>query len=371
MAYKVPFVDYPLQYQRLEDEIMVLLKDVLFTRADLILRGDLRQFENNLARYLGAKHAVGVKSGTDAMRLSLAAAGIGQGDEVITVAHTFVATVAVIVNCGANPVLVDVGEDFNMNVDQLERAISPRTRAIIPVHLNGRICDMERLMSIASRHNLLVIEDAAQSLGATFDGRKAGTFGMTGCFSFYPAKILGAAGDAGIVVTDSEEMAEKITLLRDHGRQKSTGDILCYGFNSRLDNIQAAILDLKLKYLPQWIERRRELAGIYHQGLSDIPALKLPPPPQTKGHYFDVFQNYVIQTRDRDRLVQHLKESSIEVLISWPKPMHHHKALGLTHFRLPETERISREVISLPMNTELNNEQAEYVIESVRKFFKK
>jgi dTDP-4-amino-4,6-dideoxygalactose transaminase len=258
-----------------------------------------------------------------------------------------------------------------MNIDLVEKAISPRTRAIIPVHLNGRICDMGRLMSIASRHNLLVIEDAAQALGATFDGQQAGSFGLTGCFSFFPAKILGTAGDGGLITTNDDEVADKMRLLRDNGQRRSTGDILYYGFNSRLDNLQAAILDLKLKYLPQWIERRRELAGIYHQGLSDIPALKLPPAPKTNGHYFDVFQNYVIQTRDRDRLVRHLKDSSIEVLISWPKPMHYHKALGLTHFRLPETEQISREVISLPMNTELNNEQAEYIIESVRKFFKK
>ncbi len=371
MTYKVPFVDYPLQYQRLEGELMAMFKDVLFTRADFILRGDLERFEHNIASFVGVKHAIGVASGTDALNLSLLAAGLHPGDEVITVAHTFVATVAAIIHCDATPILVDVGDDHNMNIDLVEKAISPRTRAIIPVHLNGRICDMGRLMSIASRHNLLVIEDAAQALGATFDGQQAGSFGLTGCFSFFPAKILGTAGDGGLITTNDDEVADKMRLLRDNGQRRSTGDILYYGFNSRLDNLQAAILDLKLKYLPQWIERRRELAGIYHQGLSDIPALKLPPAPQTNGHYFDVFQNYVIQTRDRDRLVRHLKDSGIEVLISWPKPMHYHKALGLTHFRLPETEQISREVISLPMNTELNNEQAEYIIESVRKFFKK
>ena len=370
MTYKVPFVDYPLQYQRLEDELLDLFRDVVFTRADFMLRGDLKQFESNVASFLGVDYAVGVASGTDALRLSLVAAGLGHGDEVITVAHTFVATVAVIVQCGATPVLVDVGDDFNMNVDQVEPAISPQTRAIIPVHLNGRVCDMEKLMGIASRHNLLVIEDAAQALGASFDVQKAGSFGLTGCFSFYPAKMLGAAGDGGLVATSDEEIAEKIRLLRDHGRQKTTGDVLYYGFTSRLDNLQAAILDLKLKYLPQWIERRRELAGIYHQGLSDIPNLKLPPPPQQQGRYFDVFQNYVVRAQDRDRLVEHLRECGVEVLISWPKPMHHQEALGLTHFHLPETEQISQEVVSLPLNTELSNEQVEYVIESIRSFYR-
>jgi len=370
MTYKVPFVDYPLQYQRLEDELMALVKDVVFTRADFILRSDLERFENNIASFIGVKYAVGVASGTDALHLSLLAAGLGPGDEVITVAHTFVATVAAIIHCGATPILVDVDDDFNMNVDQVESAISPRSRAIIPVYLNGRVCDMKKLMVIASRHNLLVIEDAAQALGASFDGQKAGSFGLTGCFSFFPAKMLGTAGDGGLVATNDDEVAEKIRLLRDNGQRRSTGDILYYGFNSRLDNFQAAILDLKLKYLPQWIERRRELAGIYHQGLSGLPYLRVPPPPQSQGRYFDVFQNYVVRAQDRDRLVEYLRECSIEVLISWPKPMHRQEALGLTHFRLPETEQISQEVGSLPLNTELSNEQVEFVIESIRSFYR-
>jgi len=223
-------------------------------------------------------------------------------------------------------------------------------------------------MSIASQHNLLVIVDAAQALGATFDGQKAGSFGLTGCFSFYPAKMLGAAGDGGLVVTNDEDVAEKIRLLRDHGR-KTKDELALFGFNSRLDNLQAAILDLKLKYLPQWIERRRELAGIYNQGLSNLPYLKLPPPPQSQGCYFDVFQNYVVRAQDRDRLVDHLRKSGIEVLISWPKPMHRQEALGLGHFHLPETEKISKEVVSLPLNTEISNKQVEFVIESICGFY--
>jgi dTDP-4-amino-4,6-dideoxygalactose transaminase len=368
--YKVPFVNYPEHYRRIWDEVMEAITEAL-SKGDLILRDQLRQFEENIASFVGVKHAVGVNSGTDALFLSLKAAGVGQGDEVITVAHTFVATVSVIVQCGATQVLVDIGEDMNMDVNQVKKAITPRTKAIIPVYLNGRMCKMDELMGIANEHNLLVIEDAAQALGAKFDGKKAGSSGLSGCFSFYPAKMLGAAGDGGVVVTNDEEIAEKIRLLRDHGYQRTTGEMLCYGYNSRLDNLQAAILDVKLKYLPEWIERRRELANKYYEGLSDLQELKLPPPPHSNDLFFDVYQNYVIRAKERDRLVEHLSDSGIEILVSWPKPMHHHEALGLGHFHLPKTEHISNGVLSLPMYPELGDEQVKFVIDSVRRFYER
>lgn len=370
MPYKVPFVNYPEHYRRIWNEVLGVITEAL-SRGDLILRDQLRHFEENFASFVGVKYTVGLNSGTDALYLSLKAAGLGPGDEVITVAHTFVATVAVIHHCGATPILVDVDEDYNMDVDQVERVISPRTKAIIPVHLNGRLCNMEKLMKVAVKHNLIVIEDAAQALGASFNGKKAGSFGLTGCFSFYPAKILGTAGDGGMLVTNSEDVAEKVRLLRDHGQRRATGDILFYGFNSRLDNLHAAILDIKLKHLPQWIERRRELATIYHEGLSNLSPIKSPPPPSYENRYFDVFTNYVIRARERDRLVAYLKEQGIEILISWPKPMHHHDALNLRHFKLPMTEQISKEVVSLPLFPELSNEQVEFVIETIHKFFAK
>ena len=232
MAYKVPFVDYPKQYHSIEKEIDAAIKEVL-SKGDFILREQLRRFEDNLASFLGMDYAVGLNSGTDALYLSLLAAGIGHGDEVITVAHTFLATVGAIVNCGAKPVLIDVRQDFNMDVDKVEEAITSQTKAIIPVHLNGRLCDMKKLMKIADKHNLIVIEDAAQALGATFDGKKAGSFGLTGCFSFYPAKVLGAAGDGGLVATNDKEVAEKIRALRDNGRVMGKDEVVGYGFNSR------------------------------------------------------------------------------------------------------------------------------------------
>lgn len=367
MAYRVPFVDYPAHFQSLEKELTPILKDVLFKRADLILRSDVVEFEKNLAAYLGVKYAVGVNSCTDALFLTLRAAGVNKGDEVITVAQTFVATLEPVVHCGANPVLVDIGEDFNMNADLLERRVTKKTKVILPVHLNGRLCDMDKIFSVARKHHLIVIEDAAQALGATFKGKKAGSFGLAGCFSFYPAKILGAAGDAGIVCTNSKRLAGEVRLLRDHGR-KTKNHLAFYGFNSRLDNLQAAILNFKLtKYLPRWIERRRRIARKYYEGLYDVPAVRLP---HFEGReYFDVYQNYVIRAKKRNALVKHLKKCGIEVLISWPVPLNKQKTLGLAQYALPETEKASRDVVSLPMNTEISDAQIQYVIRCVKGFY--
>lgn len=368
MAYKVPFVDYPRHYHNMETEIDAAIKEI-FSRGDFILRGDLEEFENRIASFLGVDYGIGLNSGTDALYLSLLVAGLGPGDEVITVAHTFLATVGAIVNCRAMPMLIDVGKDYNMDVDCIEEAITPRTKAIIPVHLNGRMCDMERIMTIAQKHRLLVVEDAAQALGATFDGKRAGSFGLTGCFSFYPAKILGTAGDGGLVATNNEEVAGKIRALRDNGRVTGKDEVVGYGFNSRLDNLHAAILNVKLRYVPQWVERRRQIATLYHNGLSDLPTLKTPPAPQTDGRNYDVFQNYVIRVNNREELAGHLTKYGIETLISWPVPMHHQPALGLSRFKLAETEATSREVLSLPMYPELSDEQVEFTIQSIRSFY--
>lgn len=367
VMYKVPFVDYPAHYFSMKAEIDAAIKEVL-SRGDFILRDHLRRFEGDFASYLGVKHAVGVNSGTDALFFSLLTAGVGQGDEVVTVAHTFVATLAAIVHCGATLVLADVGEDMNMDMQQLDHLITPKTKAIIPVHLNGRLCDMDRVMSVADEHDLVVVEDAAQALGAMFDNKKGGTFGLTGCFSFYPAKILGTCGDGGMVVTDDDEVADKLRALRDNGRTV-TGDLNGYGYNSRLDNLHAAILNVKLKRVPAWISRRRELANLYHEGLSDLTQLKLPPPTEPKSRFFDVYQNYVIRSRERDMLAAHLRERGVEILISWPKPLHHQESLNLGHLHLPKTEQVSNEVLSLPLYPELSDEKATYIIKSIHDFY--
>jgi dTDP-4-amino-4,6-dideoxygalactose transaminase len=369
MKYKVPFVNYPLQYHNLEKELDTAIKRVL-TGGDLILRSDVEEFERNMASFVGTKYAVGVNSCTDALILSLKAAGIGEGDEVITVSHTFFATIEAIVHCRAKPVLVEVGEDFVMDIEGLRGAVTKKTKAVIPVHLNGRLCDMEEIAKTAKQHNLVVIEDAAQALGARLNGKMAGSFGLTGCFSFYPAKLLGSFGDGGAVVTNDEDVAQKVRLLRNHG-QKTKTEIALYGFTSRLHNIQAAVLNVKFRYLPQWLNRRREIALIYEDGLSGVKGIKLPPAPDADPRFFDVFQNYVLRAQRRDELFEFLKENGVETLIKDPVANHLHKGLGLSHFRLPFTEQLAKQVISLPMYPELTNEQVKFVIETVRAFYAK
>lgn len=365
MSYKVPFVAYGLQYENLKEEIDQAMQDVL-SRGDLIIRRDVEDFEKSLADFVGAKYAVSLNSGTDALFFSLLALGIGQGDEVITVSHTFVASIATIVNCGAKPVLVDVGEDYLINTDEIEKAITSKTKAIIPVYLNGRICQIDKILQIAKKHNLFIIEDSAQALGAKFGDKKAGSFGNVGCFSFYPAKVLGCFGDGGALITNNEEIVQKAFLLRDHG-QKTKKQILCFGWNSRLDNLQAAVLNIKLKYLPKWIERRREITRLYNEGLKNIKEIKLPFM-DGEGRY-DNFQNYVLRAEKRDELFEFLKDRGVETLIKDPVPNHWQEGLGLSHFKLPLTEQLSKEVISLPMYPELTNEQVSYTIARVKEFY--
>lgn len=368
MAYKVRFVEPNVHYARLKNEIDTTMQDVL-ARGDLIARRDLREFEEHLAAYVGTKYAVGLNSGFHALHLACIAAGLGPGDEVIVPAHTFVASVSAIVLVGATPVLVDSGPDFNMDVDSFERAITPKTKAVMPVHLNGRLCNMDRVMALANKHHLLVIEDAAQGLGATYGGKMAGAFGFAGCFSFYPFKALGAFGDAGALVTNDETVATMAIRLRYNGEDRETGEYHHHGFTCLLDNLQAAVLDVKLKYFPQWLARRRQLAERYHAGLGDVSELHLP---HFDGEAFhDSYQNYVVRAQRRDELAAYLKENGIETLVQWSKPMWKHKGLELGEHHLPGVEAICREVISLPMNAEISDESVDTVIAAVRSFYGK
>ena len=371
MEWNVEFFNYPMQFRSYEEEYLGVIKDVL-SRGAYILCEDLEIFEENLAKFVGAKYAIGVGSGTDALLLSLLAAGVQAGDEVITVAHTFVATVEVIKFLGAKPVFVDITSDHNMDVGLVEGAITKRTKAIMPVQLNGRICtNMEKLVEISQKHNIPIIEDSAQALGAKYKGKSAGTFGLTGNFSFYPSKVLGAFGDAGAVVTNDENIAEKIRKLRNHGRGKST-EVEMWGLNCRLDNLQAAILNHKLKKLPRWIERRREIAKMYYEGLSDIEQIKLPPPPTENGDHYDVYQNYEIEAEKRDELKIYLQEKGIQTSIQWGgKAVHQFPALGFQEVSLPRTEDLFRKALLLPLYPELSNEQVEYVVDAIRKFYKR
>ena len=367
MSYKVPFVAPRENYRRIKEEIDRAYFEVM-KKGDLVNRHQLKSFEKNLAKFVGTKFAVGLNSGYDALHLSLRAAGIGPGDEVIVPAHTFVATCSAVVNVGATPVLVDVRKDFNIDVDRIEEAISSRTRGIIPVHLNGYMADMPRIMEIAARNRLAVIEDACQSLGSSLYGKRAGSWGLTGCWSFYPFKMLGGYGDGGAITTDDPEVALFATRMRYNGEDRETGEYHGHGFTCLLDNLQAAFLDVKLGHLPSWIERRKEIASRYRSSLSGISGLILP-------HYdrpgFDhVFQNYVVRSTAGDDFSEHMKRNGVEVLTQFRKPYYKHEALKLINRGFPETEVLSREVCSLPMNAEITNDEVEYVINTVRSFYR-
>jgi len=362
----VPFIDPREHYRRIKSEIDFAITDTL-AKGDLVLRQQLRDFEKNLADFVGVKYAVGVNSCYHALHFALLAAGIGPGDEVITVGHTFVATVSAIVHTGAKPVLVDVRDDYNMAPHKFEAAVTPNTKAVIPVHLNGRVCDMDGIMAVAKKYGIVVVEDAAQALGATFRGKRAGSFGLAGCFSFYPFKSLGGLGDGGAVTTDDPEVARFATLVRFNGEDRQTGEFHYHGYTALLDNVQAAVLDVKLRYLPKWIEHRRQIAGLYRHGLEGIEGLRLPH--FLGDEFFDSYQNYVIRTDQRNKLRQHLKDQGVETLAHWPKPMWEHKGLGLENPGLPETESICRGVISLPMSAETTPEHVEITVGCIRDFF--
>jgi dTDP-4-amino-4,6-dideoxygalactose transaminase len=366
LEYKVRFVDPGKLYLRLKDELDNAYFQVMQS-GNLIDRQELATFEENLAKFVGTRFAVGLNSGYDALHMSLRAAGIGPGDEVIVPAHTFVATASAVVNVGAKPVLVDVGTDFNIDVDKIEEVVTPRTRGIIPVHLNGRMAYMPSVMELAEKHGLIVVEDACQSLGADQDGKKAGSWGLTGCWSFYPFKILGGYGDGGAITTDDPEVANFATRMRFNGEDRDSGEYHGHGFTCLLDNIQAAFLDVKLRHLPAWIEWRRRIAQSYRDAFAEIDDLMLP-------HYngdgrSDVFQNYVVRSKQGDKFSDFLRKNGVEVLVQWRKPYYRHSALKLEDRGFPVTEALSGEVCSLPMAAELDDDGVEYVINTVRAFY--
>lgn len=366
MSYRVPFVDPKEHYRRYKCEIDLAITETL-ANGDLVLRRQLRDFEEHLADFVGVRHAVGVNSCYHALYFSLVAAGVGPGDEVITVAHTFPATVSAIVHTGAKPVLIDVKADYNMDTGLIEAAITKQTRALLPVHLNGRVCEMTPILDLAEKHKLIVIEDAAQAIGASYQGRRAGSFGLAGCFSFYPFKSLGGLGDGGAVVTNNPSVARMATLLRFNGEDRETREFHHHGYTALLDNLQAAVLDVKLRHLPDWIHHRRRIANLYREGLNGIEGLTLPHFDETR--HLDSFQNYVIRTQQRDDLREHLRLQGVETLVHWPKPMWEHGGLALENPHLGETESICREVVSLPMSAETTPEQVKIVVQSIREFF--
>jgi dTDP-4-amino-4,6-dideoxygalactose transaminase len=365
---QVPYFNYRAAFGDREEEYMDVIRDVL-RRGAFILQRDLVQFETHLAEYLGVSHAIGLANCTDALIIALRALPIQPGDEVIFPSHTMVATPSAAHFVGAKPVAVDVGPDGLIDPDCVEAAITSRTRAIMPVQLNGRTCKMDRLQAIADRHGLLIVEDAAQGLGSQYRGRYAGTFGAAAAYSFYPAKILGCMGDGGALVTNDAEVARKVLLLRDHGRN-DVGDVEMWGLNSRLDNLQAAILDLQFQDYAQIIARRREIAEMYEERLAELDELQLPPAPDSDPDHYDVYQNYELQADRRDDLRAYLKENGVGTLLPWGgKAVHQFKHLGFD-CRLPMTERLFRRCLMLPMNMTLADDDIDYVCETIRAFYR-
>lgn len=361
---KISIVDLSVHYKSMKAEIDNAVLDVL-SSGHYVLGPQVKAFEEELAQYVGCKHAIACANGTDAITLSLMALGIKHGDEVITVSHSFFATSEAIALVGAKPVFVDINEgDFNIDISQIEKLITNKTKAIIPVHLYGQPCEIDKLVEIAKKHNLYVIEDCAQAVGAKYRNQFVGTFGDVGTLSFFPTKNLGAYGDGGAVLTNNDEIANKFKQLRVHGSAKRyVHDFI--GLNSRLDEIQAAILRVELKYLDEWNQKRYKAAQYYNQLFKDTGLLTVPLISSNREH---IFHQYTIRAKNRDLLCEKLKEKNIESIIYYPIPIHKQKAfehLNVSNILLPITDKICNEILSLPIYPEITSEIQERVAASV------
>ncbi len=364
----ISLVDLVAQYRSIQTEIDAAIQKVLIT-GRFILGDEVSALEGEIATYLGVKHGVGVASGTDALILALRALGIGSGDEVILPAYTFFATAGAVLNVGATPTLVDIDpKTYCLDIEQVRASISPATKAIIPVHLYGHPADMNPILKLAQEHGLKIIEDNAQAFGSSYFGQKTGSFGDLACLSFFPSKNLGGYGDGGMVITDDEELAKVMRMLRTHGWQrKYFPEIL--GYNSRLDTLQAAILRVKLGHVDRWNDRRRELAEAYNKSLSRIPDLTLPY--QAPG-VMHVYHLYVVRSQIRDELQKHLKQYDIGSSVYYPQPLHLSdpcKGLGYQLGDFPHAERASRETLAIPLYAEMTPEQVNRVVSVIGMMF--
>jgi len=372
----VPFLDLKVQYKQIEHEVLPMVTEAM-TNGAFIGGPQVLGFEKEFAEFCDSKYCAGLNSGTDALRFALMAVGVGPGDEVITVPNTFIATTEAISQVGATPVFVDIDEQtYNMDPQKLndylkfrnpQSAIRNRVRAIIPVHLYGQPADMDPIIEIARKHNIIVIEDACQAHGALYKNRKAGSFGAVGCFSFYPGKNLGAYGEGGAIVTQDEEIASKIRMIRDHGQAKKYFHDM-EGYNGRLDAIQAGVLRIKLKRLSNWNHSRHENAKYYNELLSKVDGVTLPVEADFAS---SVYHLYVILVDDREGLQQFLSDKGIGTGLHYPLPLHLQKAyahLGYKEGSFPVTESVAKRLISLPMFPELTREQIKYVAESIKEF---
>ena len=361
----VPFSDFSQQYQTVKDKIDKGLKNV-FEKGNFILGEEEKAFEAQFARYCDSKYAIGVNSGTDALYLALGALNITVGDEVIIPTYTFIATALCISYTGAKPVFIDIEEEtYNIDPNKLEETITEKTKAIIPVHLYGQPANMDEIEAITKKHNIAIVEDACQAHGATYKGEKTGSLGDIGCFSFYPTKSLGAFGDGGIVVTNNDDINQKIQMLRDYGR-KDRYEHQIKGFNSRLDTIQAVVLSAKLEHLDEWNKMRGIQAAYYCQLLKEVSSITTPMIKENRTH---VFQTFAIRVPNRDKICNEMKKKGVSVLIHYPIPIHLQEAyrdLGHNKGDFPVSEKIAGEILSLPMFPHISQEQIEYVCSSLK-----
>lgn len=365
---QVPFLDLRTQHQAIWPEIQAALAPVM-AEAAFILGPAVERFEQHFASYLGVRHCIGLNNGTSALHLALLASGVGPGDEVITTPHSWISTTWAISYVGARPVFVDIDPiTYTLDPEQVERALTPRTRALLPVHLYGQSADLEPLLALARRHGLVLIEDAAQAHGARLNGRRVGSFGLAGCFSFYPGKNLGAFGEAGAVVTDNDDVAQHIRRLRDHAQQGRHCHVEI-GYNMRMEGIQASVLDVKLNYLDSWNANRARHARRYRELLADVPYLELPADPRPEGHVWHVF---VVLLRDVEREVvrAQLASAGVATGVHYPTPIPFQPAYAHLGYRpgdFPVAEDVMRRCLSLPMFPNLTDEQIEYTAATLRK----
>jgi dTDP-4-amino-4,6-dideoxygalactose transaminase len=368
----VPLLDLRAQFQTIRGEVMAAVERV-FESQHFILGPEVEAFEREAAEYCRIKHAIGCGSGSDALLLALTALGVGPGDEVVTASFSFFATAGSIARLGARPVFVDISpDDFNVDPNLIERAITPRAKVILPVHLFGQCAEMDAIREVADRHNLPVVEDAAQAIGAGYCERRAGAMGAVGCFSFFPSKNLGGAGEGGLMTTDDDDLAEKLRLLRVHGmRPKYYHKVV--GVNSRLDALQAAVLGVKLKYLERWSDARRRNAEHYDKLFAEAGVEEVTTP-AVRPNRRHIFNQYTIRCSRRDELMDFLKRRGVGSEIYYPAPLHLQECfahLGYKPGDLPATERASRECLSLPIYPELTEEMRQYVVEKIAEFYRR
>ena len=365
---KVPFFTFSAVFKDDPDGYVEVFRRTAAS-GGYILQAAVEEFESRLARFIGSDFAVGTSDCTNAMHLGIRALGVGAGDEVIFSSHTFVATAQAIHFAGATPVPVEMGHDRMIDPEAIEPAITSRTKAVMVTQLNGRVCDMDRVADVAQKHGLAVLEDSAQALGASFQGRRAGTFGAFGSFSFYPSKLLGTFGDGGALTTDDEALADRVLRMRNHGanRQKQLdAESTLWSTNSRLDNIHAALLNHKFAGFPMSLARRRQIARTYHAAFEGLPDFGRPPGPDEGNEHFDVFQNYEIDVGDRQALRSHLEANGVGTILQWGGlAVHQLRGLGFNQ-RLPRTEKFFDRCLLLPMNQYLTDEDVLHVCSTVR-----